>query len=343
MVCYYNGDINKGGFRFLHGDTICADFFPENEPIDAYLQNLVKFVNQNKINKIFICARNYSKTTDISFLRELSGIESVQISAICKDLSPLLSLKPKVLKIQIQNESIDFSSLQDSLQELDLYELNPWSGRIAQISESLLQCKKITKFGVSCFNSNDFSILEKMTWLNELGLAQARDKKISLNRLGTLQNLQKISLESVKLRDLDFALMPNISEIVLRQSNINSLNGIQNLKNLNFAEIDYCPKLTDVSAIVECARLTKLKFESVKHIENIAVLTSLKELQWLALINCGKIASLSFVSEMSSLRYLNFYDTNISDGDLTPCLKLENVITADKRHYNIKAKDLPRK
>ena len=46
---------------------------------------------------------------------------------------------------------------------------------------------------------------------------------------------------------------------------------------------------------------------------------------------------------MPKLKFFSFVDTNIDDGDLTPCMRLEYAGTLNKRHYNMKAEDLPRK
>ena len=61
----------------------------------------------------------------------------------------------------------------------------------------------------------------------------------------------------------------------------------------------------------------------------------------LIISNCGDISSLDFIESMNNLKFLSFVDTNIIDGDLTPCLRLEYVGTIDKRHYNLRASELP--
>ena len=46
---------------------------------------------------------------------------------------------------------------------------------------------------------------------------------------------------------------------------------------------------------------------------------------------------------MPKLEFFSFVDTDVVDGDLTPCMRLDYAGTMNKRHYNIKAEDLPRK
>lgn len=139
----------------------------------------------------------------------------------------------------------------------------------------------------------------------------------------------------------DLESIPSLKKITLIQVKLDKLDGVGAFNCLRELKIDYCSKLTDVSALKDCHSLEVLEFEGCKHISDVSCLSSLKNLRELRLINCGEIPSLKFIEEMDRLKFLAFINTNVIDGDLTPCMRLEYAGTHDKRHYNIKAKDLP--
>lgn len=340
MVCYKDGDVSRGGFRYLTDSTICVDFCEENNPIDSYLKNLVLFVNGNNIKKIFINGPLVKKI-DISFLSELKMIESVRITANCESLKPIYSLTPKALKMQIQDEHLDFSQFRDSLEEIELYNLNPHNEKNSQLSDSILKCDKLKSLSISNFDNADCKIMREITWLQDLELANCNDKKIDFDWINELRVLKKLKLQRVLIHKFEFNRLSFLKDLIITQLNLSTLDGVQNLNELEYMNINYCSKLTDISALTNCIKLRKLEFENTEKISNFEQLRVLQGLQGLILSNCGNIQSLKFINSMDSLKFLSFVDTNIVDGDLTPCLRLKYVGTMDKRHYNLRASELP--
>lgn len=340
MVCYKDGDVSRGGFRHLADGTICVDYCEENDPIDLYLKSLVLFANSNSVKKIFINGPLVKKI-DISFLSELKMIESLQITANCESLIPIYSLTLKALKMQIQDESVDFRKLRDSLEEIELFNLNPHNEKNLQLSDSILECDKLKSLSVSNFNNADCNIMRKITWLRDLELANCNDKKIDFDWINELMALSKLKLQRVPIYKLGFDRLSFLKELIITQLDLSTLDGIQNLDQLEYLNINYCSKLTDITALTNCVELKKLEFENTKKISNFEQLKVLQGLQGLVLSNCGNIQSLKFINSMDSLKFLSFVGTNIVDGDLTPCLRLKYIGTMDKRHYNLKASDLP--
>jgi Leucine-rich repeat (LRR) protein len=122
---------------------------------------------------------------------------------------------------------------------------------------------------------------------------------------------------------------------------LNDITGISKLSNLQYLNFDRCPNLTNIDEVSKIKTLLKLGLENIKKC-NLDFIYNMKSLRYLMLDNCRDFPSLQFINEMPNLICLSISDTNILDGDLTPCKRLKFAFTLDKRHYNLKSKDLPR-
>ena len=86
--------------------------------------------------------------------------------------------------------------------------------------------------------------------------------------------------------------------------------------------------------------ITRSTFSSMQ-VTNFDTLSQSQTIETLRMFKCGSVPSIHFIDDMSNLKAINFVETNVLDGDLTPCLRLESVTTLDKKHYNLKAEQLP--
>lgn len=346
MIRYKDGDINRGGFRYLDNglfpEMLCIDICEENIPLDIYLNDVIKYINENSVKRIYINS-SLSEIIDISFLYKMSTIEVLKISAYCKDLDPIYVLKPKALHMQRQRLALNFEKLKDSIENLDLYDLNPNFTDRAKIDITLLSCKKLKKFGLSNFDRTEGEVLMQMTWLEELEITNCKDKKFDLIAINGIKNLRILSMQQIPVVSLTkLSSLTNLEKLKLTQIGVKDLNGIEYLRKLENLTINYCTKLKDISRISACSKLKKIEFNTCKKIENFDCLSTLKKVQGLVISNCGNIPSLNFIKYMLGLKFLSFVDTNIVDGDLTECFKLQCVGTNDKRHYNVLSKNLPK-
>ena len=341
MRVYFGGDKNRDGFRFLR-DRICIDFVNENQPIHDYLNAIISYINNNKLNKIFIYSESKEKI-DLEFLNRCVHIEEVQISAFCKTLGPIYDIQPSKVSLQLQDEPIRFEKLCDKLIELDLYNITGKKYEIC-LNESILTCKKLKSIGVSCFRNEDLALIAQMPWLEKVSLVDYERGGSKIPNFANMKNVTALSLQRVS-SDI-FSIIkefPRLNYLFCAQVPVISLDGIETLSDLQELGINYCSKLKDISAIKGCKNLEAIKFEACKHIADFNSLALLKKVKELKLFNCGEINSLKFIESIPSLEHLLFTGTNIVDGDLTPCLRLAHAETNDKRHYNMKAKDLPNK
>lgn len=131
------------------------------------------------------------------------------------------------------------------------------------------------------------------------------------------------------LRNLDLIQLP-----------IQNLLGLKKMTNLTECVIAYCRNLKDFSALQFCQSLQKLELDHVKGI-TVEDLSRLINLEKLILSSLGTLPSIKFIELLPKLKFLSFVDTNILDGDLSPCLRLNYAGTLNKRHYNIKCDQLP--
>ncbi len=182
------------------------------------------------------------------------------------------------------------------------------------------------KIDLTCFPN----LLEAtIDWNNKLYFGS-----IDLNKL----ILWKYNPKSKTLAEI--SNIRNLSELELNQSNINSLDGVEKLKNLKSIEMHYCSKLEDISNICELKKLTKVLIDNARKINNHSAFSMVNSLEILILNSCGIILNIAFIENMNKLKEFRFVDTIIKDGDLTPCLRLKKVSFNNKKHYSHKLEEI---
>lgn len=144
--------------------------------------------------------------------------------------------------------------------------------------------------------------------------------------------------KSEGLNEIKFAKNIDILHIV--QSNLKSLIGLESFSNLKEIYLSYLPKLEEISEL-NLRNIELLSFDSCKKVNDFNKIPKFKFLKKLEIINCGSLSDICFIENMPSLTYFNFIKTNVSDGDLSPCLRLDNVRTLNKKHYSHRSDELP--
>lgn len=89
--------------------------------------------------------------------------------------------------------------------------------------------------------------------------------------------------------------------------------------------------------------LVSLDFDHCKSIKNHAYVTQFNQLRSLAYNYCGMIPSIKFISKIDSLRSFRFVDTDIVDGDITPCIGLRYAGFTNKKHFSHTMEEIQRK
>ncbi|MCM3729874.1 hypothetical protein M3226_30590 [Neobacillus cucumis] len=242
-------------------------------------------------------------------------INKIFISSSDYSISDVDFLKncPSIKQIHFFNDKItDYSGLKSLPHLKGLYADEP----IGELNVSY--CKGLEELQV-----NDSKLLVGVNECHNLKFLQLTKYKPKSKNLNGLSNLSQ--LETLNL------YLPNIT----------SLEGIQHLKKLTEMEIYRANKLESLGEL-DCVKstLTKLKIEACKKIQDIDSTARLQYLEVLKIINCGDLDNIRFIKEITSLKEFISIDTNIIDGDLSPCIGLEYSGFFDKKHYSHTFKEL---
>ncbi|SUB84220.1 Uncharacterised protein [Pragia fontium] len=162
------------------------------------------------------------------------------------------------------------------------------------------------------------------------------DKRfVGFNSLKKLKNVLVNSLNENDCRI--FTGMSTILKLRLT-GNFITLNGIEDIKNLNDLKVSYSPKLIDMNNINELDYLSSLHVEKCKGISDFSFLSENKSIKNLFL---SEVDSVDFVKNMGSLEDISFW--NLKNGNLEPLLNCNSLrkvyFYPDKKNYNYKLKD----
>jgi len=190
-------------------------------------------------------------------------------------------------------------------------------------------------------------ILHLADSLENLQLGELKDKKISLDLLKELSNLNYLSVVRQPKGLESITRLPKLTELALTGYSVDKLsflNDLQNLRRLyigfgtsknidtiskleNLEELDiiWVKQLADISAISKLTSLIKLKIEDEKQIKTLPDLTELKHLKNIRLMN---ISTLEDISSLSNSFVKEFIITGPNkNADLvTPIAKSNCVI-----------------
>lgn len=144
----------------------------------------------------------------------------------------------------------------------------------------------------------------------------------------------------------DLSDMTRLERLVIAQTNIGSVDGLQTLEDLRYLEIHYASHLRSLAAFAgDKVDIREIEFSNIKKVESYEPLTAIRKLRRLIISDCAPMDNLKWTSGMNYLDIFTFVNTNVKDGDLSPLLELpaiQYVGTMDKRHYNHKCDDLNR-
>lgn len=158
-------------------------------------------------------------------------------------------------------------------------------------------------------------ILHLADELENLQLGELKDKKISLDLLGELHNLNYLSVVRQPKGLESITRLPKLIELALTGYSVDKLsflNDLQNLKRLyigfgtsknidtinqlkNLEELDilWVKQLSDINALSKLTGLIKLKIEDEKQIKSLPDLSQLKQLKNIRLMNISSLEDIS--------------------------------------------------
>ncbi len=126
---------------------------------------------------------------------------------------------------------------------------------------------------------------------------------------------------------------------------LESLTGVESLKQLTWFELALAPRLTSLAGMETLSNLRHLELHTCRKIGNISPVGDLRRLKEFFLLNCGDIDTIKPLRGASNLESFLFYEsTNVLDGDLTPLKtlrKLKAVAFMERPHYSHTRVELP--
>lgn len=142
----------------------------------------------------------------------------------------------------------------------------------------------------------------------------------------------------------ELPVFPELEELVMVQSALTSIDGVERYRTLKRLELSYLTRLERIGAIAGLAdsgleELDCLKCKRIKDHSAVRVLRSLRTLRF---NSCGEIPDIRFLEGMPNLQDFRFVDTNVVDGDLRPCLRLKGVGFTRKKHFSHTPKEVNR-
>lgn len=301
------GCINRGGFLFTALDN--------PQIFDA----LIVRTDENGNNLLKIDNSNKTLQEHIELINQFS-LEKVKI--IGNDLSFVRKCPTikhfSIFPCESKSHNWDFSPFYESPEIKTIIMLSDPEGLLEKMKENEgLDCSKIKGIenlsivGKSCFNYQ------------------------------VVKTLKKLSLSNVTIKDLSEFDLPNLKEFSFTQCNIKSLDGIDKLTSLQKLDLHYIRSLIDASKIKELQTLRCLNICSCSKISDFSFVGALKNLECLSLEGNNEIDSIYFLSDLPMLRFL-VLQFNVLDGDLNLCKNIRYVDVKNRKHYNLKDRELPK-
>lgn len=130
-----------------------------------------------------------------------------------------------------------------------------------------------------------------------------------------------------------------LQNVVVENSNITSLSGIKNAKNLKRLELLHNRKLQNIDELLDVKNsLVWLDIGNCSAITDYSVLSELHNLELLRLSGRKSIPTLDFVKDMPNLKCLVIM-LDVLDGDLSGCTNIPYVAIKNRKHFSHSDKD----
>jgi len=236
-------------------------------------------------------------SNNLDFLCEVPFLEYLDILAVrLEDISGIYSLKElNYLSLEGRTPSLDFSRF-PRLRTVALGKVSPILHR------DLENGKTIRKLALTAPKVASLAILEKLPVLQALGLSFTSIHDLSF--ASGAQGLRRLS--------------------VVACNSLQSVQGIEFLKDLLVLSIEQAKVLSDVSTLAHCFTLRTLVLKECPNIKTLEPIRGLPNLETVGLMQT----------------------TNVKDGNLEPLLslpKLQNATFIDRPHYSHRSDVFPKK
>ena len=155
-------------------------------------------------------------------------------------------------------------------------------------------------------------------------------KKIFISQNKEIRDFSEISCSKV------------LENAEILQTRIQTLSGIEQYRNLKTLHLTHNYALQDISALEAVSEtLEELSIDACSKLRDFSVLSTLSNLRCLHLEGNNVLPDLRFLDNMKNLLLFNF-TMDVADGDLDLCMKIPYVTCRNRKHFNLKDKELPK-
>lgn len=223
----------------------------------------------------------------------------------------------------------------------------PWVERLTILHSEMIDISAVSSLGQLRYLQISGSTKQSLDLVNFPLLAELRVQWWPKLRFGdALTSLRALSLSNYAPGSGGLTALPQIpglEDLDLVQARSLTLSGIDHFPGLRRLTVAYFPSLVDLSPLIAFSNgvLEILEFGNCPKLARHDQVRVIRSLRRLAFNKCGEIHSLVFLNDLPALESFSFVNTNIVDGDLTPCLRLQFAGFLDKRHYSHRSADFP--
>ncbi len=175
--------------------------------------------------------------------------------------------------------------------------------------------------------------------LLELQLPWHRDTKLPSAEGSALRCL---SVTSPKPPSADFTWIPpypHLQDVSAVRGNLTSLRGLERIKALRTVGLAYLPKLSSIAAVSGLS-LERLEVHNCPNVTDWHAVAGMKTLKILFADKARSIRSLAFLRDLPALERFVARGTDIEDGDLTPCLGLQDLVLTSNKNFHPPLKEI---
>lgn len=247
-------------------------------------------------------------------LHYFTSLETLEISyydweeeAGIADLSGI-GLAKKLKTIYMENQSLEEMSFLEHLTELkELYLPNCGIRDISQL-EALPGLERLSLYGNEVA---DISALGKLTNLVELTLNENKARLEDYSVLAKLTRLEDVGLSQCGIRDIEFVrMMPELKGVNFNYNEIEDLSPLEGNKKLERIGAVY-NNISDISVLSGLTRLYDVALDG-NHITDLSPLKNLQALNSLG-ISGNPAVDVSFLEDKEELFWLNISDMPLED------------------------------
>ena len=187
------------------------------------------------------------------------------------------------------------------------------------VLKDLPNLKRLT---INTFGKTEIDLTHQ-TVLEDFAIEWRKDKVRGLEHCRRLENLCLIDYSEKDLNPI--RSLHSLKDLRIKTGGIGTLDGIQELGELERLLLGNCQRLVTLHAINGLRSLKALEIESCRKVSDYEVLTDLPNLQFLRITNCGQIPSIKFTKNFPLLETLILNgNTKLTDGDVSPATGLKD-------------------